>query len=204
MSGFIYNYYVLAGGKKIFLDQAGEEYMMVIISDDSIGDWGQALEKAFSHAGTQLVRFTADTLNIKPCTACSSCSGKTYGRCVIPDDMQLLLPKIVGCRTLVLVSPVIFGGVSSHIKKVMDRMSALGNPRYQMRGGELVKGMNIPSLNFYLVGVGDDLSEAERSAFLFLNEENRNIMNVKGRTFILDSSLDKVSLDKIAREIAHE
>lgn len=178
--------------------------MMVIISDDSIGDWGQALEKAFSHAGTQLVRFTADTLNIKPCTACSSCSGKTYGRCVIPDDMQLLLPKIVGCRTLVLVSPVIFGGVSSHIKKVMDRMSALGNPRYQMRGGELVKGMNIPSLNFYLVGVGDDLSEAERSAFLFLNEENRNIMNVKGRTFILDSSLDKVSLDKIAREIAHE
>ena len=62
--------------------------MIVIISDDSKGKWGVELADALSRRETEVVHVEADTLNIKPCTACSSCSGKTYGRCVIPDDMQ--------------------------------------------------------------------------------------------------------------------
>ena len=178
--------------------------MIVIISDDSKGKWGVELADALSRRETEVVHVEADTLNIKPCTACSSCSGKTYGRCVIPDDMQQVLPKIAGCRSLVLVSPVVFGGVSHHIKKVMDRMSTLGDPRYHISGGEMVKGMSGKGMDYYMVGIGDALSERERSAFLFLHEENRHIMNVKGRAFILDNKMNKVAINKIAREIAHE
>lgn len=139
--------------------------MIVIISDDSKGKWGVELADALSRRETEVVHVEADTLNIKPCTACSSCSGKTYGRCVIPDDMQQVLPKIAGCRALVLVSPVVFGGVSHHIKKVMDRMSTLGDPRYHISGGEMVKGMNGKGMDYYMVGIGDTLSERERSDF---------------------------------------
>ena len=186
------------------LRQAAEgEHMIVIISDDSKGNWGLALERIAFYTETPVVRFAADTLNIKPCAACTSCSGKTYGRCVTPDDMQMVLPKIAACKTLVLISPVVFGGVSHHIKKVMDRMASIGDPRYRVSGGELVKGMSGQGINYYMVGIGDQLSEEERAAFFYLHEENRNIMSVKGRAFILDSKLDTVSVDKIAKEIAH-
>ena len=118
--------------------------------------------------------------------------------------MQQVFPKIAVCQSLVLVSPVVFGGVSHHIKKVMDRMGAMGDPRYRISDGELVKGMSNQNMSYYLVGIGDRLSETERSAFTFLHKENRHIMNVRGRTFILGSLLNKVSVNKIAWEIAHE
>lgn len=178
--------------------------MIVIISDESSGKLGVALKEAAGRAGAQVVHFAANTLHIKPCAACGSCSGKTYGRCVIRDDMQQVLPKIAGCRALVLVSAVVFGGVSHHIKKVMDRMAAVGDPRYRVSGGELVKGMSGRGMNYYIVGIGDKLSEAERSAFLFLYKENRNIMSAKGQAFILGSRPDQAMIDKIAQEIAHE
>ncbi len=178
--------------------------MIVIISDNSNGKWGAVLAEAISRRETEVVHFEADTLNIKPCTACSSCSGKTFGRCIIPDDMQQVLPKIAGCRALVLVSPVVFGGVSHHIKKVMDRMSTLGDPRYRISGGEMVKGMSGKGMDYYMVGIGDTLSERERSVFLFLHEENRHIMNVQGRAFILDNNASETAIDEIAREIAYE
>jgi multimeric flavodoxin WrbA len=176
--------------------------MIVIISDDSKGNWGRVLEESVLHTGTQVVRFAANKLNIRPCTACSSCSGKTFGRCVIPDDMQQMLPSIAGCRALVFISPVVFGGVSHHIKKVMDRVSAVADPRYRVSGGELVKGMSRQGMSYYMIGIGDKLNEAEKSAFLMLHEENRIIMNVKGKAFILDIGLNRISIDTIAKEIA--
>ena len=178
--------------------------MITIISDDSRGDWGSFLEDAFLSTGRQLVRLSANTLDIKPCTGCSSCSGKTYGRCVMKDDMHLLVQKIAGCQALVLLSPVVFGGVSHHIKKVMDRIAVLGDPRYRMKDGELVKGMRVPGLRYYMIGVGDKMSENEQKAFLSLHAENQKIMNVKGQAFILDSSLDKSAIEQIAKEISHE
>lgn len=178
--------------------------MIVIISDDSRGDWGMVLEEALLPLGCQLVRFAANTLDIKPCTGCSSCSGKTYGRCVISDDMRQVVRKITECQALVLLSPVVFGGVSHHIKKVMDRIAVLGDPRYRMKDGELVKGIHVPSIRYYMIGVGDKLNEAEQRTFLSLHEENRKIMDVKGKAFILESGLDKGSLEKIAKEISHE
>ena len=177
---------------------------MLIISDDSRQAVGRALREAACRANREVVYFAADTLDIRPCAACGSCSGKTYGRCIIQDDMQQVLPEIAGCRALVLVSPLVFGGVSCHIKKVMDRMAAVGNPRYHISGGELVKGMSGEGMDYYLVGVGDQLSEAERAAFLFLHEENRRIMNVTGRAFIISCNPDGVSIDQIVQGVSDE
>ncbi|MDI9520431.1 MAG: flavodoxin family protein [Bacillota bacterium] len=178
--------------------------MIVIVSDDSRERLGLALKEAVTRAGAQAVYFAANTLSIKPCAACGSCSGKTYGRCVIPDDMQQVLPRIAGCQTLVLVSPIVFGGVSSHIKKVMDRMAAVGDPRYHVSDGELVKGMTGQGMGYCMLGIGDDLSEAEQAAFLYLHAENRKIMSARGRAFILESRPEEALINKIAQEITHE
>jgi len=64
--------------------------------------------------------------------------------------------------------------------------------------------MSRVGMNYYMVGIGDNLNEAECSAFLHLHQENRKIMSVKGQTFILDSRLNRVSLNNIVQEIIHE
>ena len=178
--------------------------MTLIISDNSKGNIGMILKESFCAMGIQVAHFAADTLNIKPCVSCNSCGGKTYGRCVIPDDMQQLYPRIVRCQELVLVSPIVFGGVSYHIKKVMDRMAAVGDPRYWIKDGEIVKGMSNKELRYYMVGFGDNISEAEQTAFLCLHKENQIIMNVSGKAFICDSLADKQAINIIAREIVDE
>lgn len=175
----------------------------MIISDDSGGSWGRLLEEALAEAGAKTLRFAANALDIRPCTGCGSCSGRTYGRCVIPDDMQLLLSHVAVCRTLVLLSPVVLGGVSHHVKKVMDRMSVLGDPRYHLRNGELVKGMKVPDMCYCMVGIEDGSSGAERSAFMFLHDENRRIMDVRGRAFVLNDGRDRAALARVAKEICH-
>lgn len=178
--------------------------MMLIISDDTKGKWGRVLKEAIASRGVQVEHFSSNTLDIKPCVACSSCSGKTYGQCIIPDDMQALYPKIVTCQALILISPVFFGGVSYHIKKVMDRMAAVGDPRYHIRDGELVKGQTGKGMTYFMIGVRNRLSQAESSAFLSLHGENRHIMNTQGRAFIVDSVDLQDSLKQIAQEILHE
>ncbi len=177
--------------------------MILIIADDSQGNWESALQRQLETQGKQVKSFAVNQLNIEPCTGCSNCSGRTYGRCILPDDMQQVLWEIVRCDTLILISPIKFGGVSYHIKKVMDRMSAVGDPRYHIKDGEMVKGMGGKCRNYHLIGLGESLSEQEQSAFRFLHTENRKIMNIEGKTFILDGHLDESRFGKIAKEICH-
>ncbi|NMD37771.1 MAG: flavodoxin family protein [Christensenellaceae bacterium] len=178
--------------------------MIVIISDDSKDNWGAAFEETLLQTESEVFRFSSNKLDIKPCAACGSCSGKTYGRCIIPDDMQQVLVKIAGCCSLILISPIVFGGVSHHIKKIMDRMASIGDPRYRINKGEIVKGMSGQGMNYYMVGTGNNISEAEKSAFLYLHEENINIMSAKGRAFVLDKGFNRELINKTAQEILHE
>lgn len=162
--------------------------MMLMISDDSKFPVGLALKATIEKTGSNLQYFSADRMSIAPCTACGSCSSKTYGRCVLDDDMQTLYPHIVACKTLVFISPVVFGGPGYHIKKVIDRMSAVGDPRYRVRKGELVKGMGGKGFVYHMVGVGDGLAQEEQAAFGYFHQENCTIMNTRGKAFLLPNN----------------
>ncbi len=177
--------------------------MNLIITDESHPGPGLSLQKALTELEGQTLCLAADKLDIRPCSACGSCSGKTYGRCVIPDDMQKVLPLIVRCQRLVLVGPVVFGGPGFHIKKVIDRMASVGDPRYGLKHGELVKGMAGEGFRYYLVGVGDGLSTAEQEAFRYLHRENSHIMGREGRAFLLGAWASDDAMAKVAEEIAH-
>ncbi len=177
--------------------------MIVMISDDSRFDVGPALKEAVLKNDVPLHYISADRLDVRPCTACMSCSGKTYGRCIVQDDMQHVLPYIARCRALVLVSPVVFGGTGYHIKKIMDRMLAVGDPRYRVSDGELVKAMHGKGWSYFMVGLGDDLDLAEEDAFLSLHAENKHIMSADGKGFLLPERPDKSMLTSVVKEIIH-
>ena len=176
--------------------------MMVMISDDSQSAVGPALRELIRYRVTSLHYVSVDRLHIRHCTACNSCSGKTFGRCVIEDDMQTLLPYIAHCSSLVLVSPVIFGGVGFRIKQIMDRMLAVAKPHYRYRSGELVKVMKNEGLAYYIVGRADGLSPEEESTFLTPHRENTEIMSTRAGPSRRDPT-ERTALEQVAEGIIH-
>lgn len=177
--------------------------LITIILDDSKNNLADIIRESIEKTTNEVVIFKANDLNVEPCLACSSCSGKTYGRCVLEDDMQKILPQIVRSEKIILVSPIIYGGVGFHIKKIMDRISAVGDPRYYMKNGELVKKMRIKNLKYYMIGIKENLTFEEELLFIKLHEENIKIMDVEGKAFIVENSSDNDSVEKIFKEIIY-
>lgn len=62
-----------------------------------------------------------NSLNIKPCMGCFSCWTKTFGECVLNDDMQTLYPKIAAADVIIESFPLYFFGMPSVFKAVTDR-----------------------------------------------------------------------------------
>ncbi|MCI7690989.1 MAG: flavodoxin family protein [Oscillospiraceae bacterium] len=82
--------------------------------------------------GTEIDFAELQKLDIKPCLGCYSCWGKTDGRCVINDDMQMLREKILAADIIVESFPLYFFGMPSKLKTMTDRclpfmMPYLGN-----------------------------------------------------------------------------
>lgn len=77
-------------------------------------------------------------LAIAPCAGCFGCWTRTPGECVIKDDARDVVGSYVGSDLVVYVTPVTFGGYSSELKKLLDRiiLSVL-DPRFTVVGGEV-------------------------------------------------------------------
>ena len=65
---------------------------------------------------------------ISPCLEIYGC--KESGRCVIKDDFQTLVDKLVSCDGIMLASPIFFYTVSAHTKILMDRCQSLWVKKY--------------------------------------------------------------------------
>ena len=62
-----------------------------------------------------------NALDIKPCTGCFSCWGRTAGQCVIRDDMDMLRLKTSLADVIVESFPLYFFGMPSKLKAMTDR-----------------------------------------------------------------------------------
>jgi hypothetical protein len=110
------------------------------------------IEAALAVRGYDAETVDCRTVDVIPCTGCSSCGLRTPGECVVKDDMQEIFRKLVASDVLVLATPVRFGSYCSELKKIVDRFQPLMVPIYVMRGGEMhFRGRyDLPAL----VGVG--------------------------------------------------
>jgi multimeric flavodoxin WrbA len=97
----------------------------------------RVLETALAERGYHSETIDCTRARIIPCTGCSSCGLKTPGRCVVNDDMQGVLRKMVASDVLVLATPVRFGTYCAELKKVIDRFQPLMVPIYVVRDGEM-------------------------------------------------------------------
>lgn len=65
---------------------------------------------------------------IESCKGCFGCWIKTPGLCLTNDGIELLLKDIINSDILILLTNVVFGGYSSQLKKILDRLLPLINP----------------------------------------------------------------------------
>lgn len=68
------------------------------------------------------------SLDIQPCTGCFSCWNKTPGKCVLHDDMDMVLQKMLVADVIIWSFPLYYFGIPSQLKALMDRQLPLNLP----------------------------------------------------------------------------
>lgn len=91
-----------------------------------------------------LIEFDAETIvesvhlkdqNINACTGCFACWTTTPGECVFQDDMTELFQKYVDADIVIWATPLYHYGISSSMKKFMERTQPALLPFIDHEGG---------------------------------------------------------------------
>ncbi|MDR2088965.1 MAG: flavodoxin family protein [Clostridiales Family XIII bacterium] len=97
------------------------------------------------------------------CVGCFGCWTKTPGKCVIGDRGADFVALLSRCGELVVLSRMVFGGLSPDIKAVMDRSIGFILPFFRHAGGETHHAHrfeNPPDLRY--VFYGEEIADAEK------------------------------------------
>ena len=70
-------------------------------------------------------------LEVESCRHCGGCDAS--GRCVVPDQMQQIYPRLRAAQHLILASPIHFAGVSGEMKMMIDRGQACWVEKYRLK-----------------------------------------------------------------------
>ncbi|HOK04752.1 MAG TPA: flavodoxin family protein [Victivallales bacterium] len=76
-------------------------------------------EKA-KEKGAELNLFTLNDMKYVGCQACMACKTGS-DKCVIQDDLEVVLDTVADADVLVMASPIYFGDVSAQLKGFIDR-----------------------------------------------------------------------------------
>ncbi|MBU1727405.1 MAG: flavodoxin family protein [Candidatus Omnitrophica bacterium] len=72
--------------------------------------------------------------NINHCMGCFSCWSKTPGKCVINDDMAVLLDKYINSDIVIYASPLYTDFVTGLMKDFLDRVLPIVCPEFEKEG----------------------------------------------------------------------
>ncbi|MBA7511519.1 hypothetical protein ES705_03515 [subsurface metagenome] len=78
-----------------------------------------------------------EDINIAYCTGCFGCWVQTPGECVIKDYEETIVRKMVQSDLIIYITPIVFGGYSSILKKALDRQISRVLPYFTKIEGEV-------------------------------------------------------------------
>jgi multimeric flavodoxin WrbA/putative sterol carrier protein len=139
----------------------------------------EGIEAALGSDKPAIERLDVANLNISSCRGCFSCWNKTPGKCVIHDDMEKVIEKLLWSDLTVWSFPLYYFSVPGKLKMLMDRQLPMSLPfmakdaesgghptRYDMSGKKTVL---ISTCGFY---TAEDNYNAVRAQFDRLYGEN--------------------------------
>ncbi len=84
-----------------------------------------SLLKGAERGGAEIENIMLPKYKIFNCTGCFSCWHNIPGKCVINDDMEMLLKKYMESEVVIMASPLYYDFVTGLMKTFMDRMLPL-------------------------------------------------------------------------------
>jgi len=144
--------------------------------------------------------------DIAPCLGCFGCWLKTPGICVINDYGREIAKEFINSDLIIFLTPVTFGGFSSILKKVVDRLIPNVLPHFQKIDGEI---HHKPRYDKHpvIVAVGlleeDDRKSREIFSSL-LKRISINMFSPKHRAFFLSQNRSAEELSEDINNICAE
>lgn len=178
--------------------------MITLLADEGKHALGHMLHKELLALGADCRFISVEETRVEPCRNCGGCTYQSYNRCVVRDDADWIFPQVLEAGLLILVTPLVFGGYSAKMKRVLDKFALLMDRRYFVEKGEMVKG-GLPGRQFRLmaVGVREGANGAETAAFSRLIREMLIITRGAGKPFVIDPG-KPAGLEEAVRTIAKE
>jgi multimeric flavodoxin WrbA len=102
--------------------------------------------------------------NIKTCIGCFRCWDTSPGECFQKDDAPQIVRRVIQSDLVMFLTPLTFGGYSSELKKIIERMLGLLQPGMQIYRGEthhLPRYKRYPSIMAVAIADGPDDEEIE-------------------------------------------
>lgn len=157
--------------------------------DSKTKNIGNILKETMNQIGDSYHYFQLRDMNILPCRSCGTCGHKTPGECAIDDEMIDIIKAIVRSKGIILLTPIVFGGYSSNLKKAMDKLTIIGLPLYEVKDGNLLHPMRYSEKIIMGIGSSEMNIKGEEKNFRLLLERNalntrapyHDVLTVKGK-----------------------
>ena len=115
-------------------------------------------------------------MKVAYCLGCFECLIKTPGECRHNDDGHEIMKQFIQSDLSVFLTPVIFGGYSSNLKKGLDRIVGLISPFFMQINGETHHKKRYESYP-RIMGIGILPQEDKESERIFTTLVSRNALN---------------------------
>ncbi len=141
---------------------------------------------------------------IRGCLGCFKCWDTTPGLCIQQkDEAPGIVKKFLQSELVVFLSPLTFGGYSSELKQIIERMLGILQPGVTMQSGEshhLKRYERYPSLLAVSVTKVQDV-EGERIFKTLVERHSHNFYPPKYRAVVFHSSEETNRLRERIKEI---
>jgi len=156
--------------------------------------------KMLEQDGYEVLIFKLCELKLNHCIGCFGCWIKTPGKCIFHDDSQKILKAMMQSDYLIFVSTISFGGFSSDIKIIIDRLIPNILPHFNYYHDEIhhvPRYLQYPKL--IVLGIQDYSDKNEINNFKLL--VGRNAINFKSPNYSVDVISKKDSLNTIRNQL---
>ncbi len=178
-----------------------EKHMILIIADNKDEKFGRDLYKYYTKINEDVEFVSASGMNIKPCYGCGGCTQKTFGKCLVRDDMDIIIPLMMKCEKIIYTSPVVWGGFSYTTRKIVDKMSLTGNVFYKVKKKELIKTSKSKMKKIIGIGISDNISDKERISYENQVKSIAKVTGIKYLGKVFGNTFTDQDIEKLALEV---
>lgn len=162
------------------------------------------LDRILKEKEQNACHFKLRDMNIIHCRSCGACGYKSPGKCVFKDDMHEVLRAAARCSTLVMLTPVRFGGYTSELKKAVDKIALMALPSYTVKYGHILHPSRYGHKILLGIGVVERELKEQEESFKRLIDANALNLQYMQKTLIIRMSNEGLKLEQEIRKIVED